>query len=140
MSEKTKLSTVITELNGKQLKAIQDTMKNQIIVIKFGAEWCGPCKTIAPAYQAFIKQCPTNIICADIDVDENLDLYAALKKQKMVKGIPVFLAFWGGVKRDAWYIPDDSVVGADTVAVNDFFIRCTKKAQEMPAEGYSYYT
>ena len=130
-----KLSAVITELNVKQLKSIQDMMSNQLIIIKFGAEWCGPCKTIAPAYKAFIQQCPNNIICADIDVDENLDLYATLKKQKMVKGIPVFLAFWGGVKRDAWYIPDDSIVGADQNAVNDFFIRCTKKAQEMLPEG-----
>jgi len=132
--------TVITELNVAQLKAIQAMLKNQLMVIKFGAEWCGPCKAIAPAYQEFVLNCPSNIVCADIDVDENLDLYAALKKQKMVKGIPVFLAFWGGVKRDAWYIPDDSVVGADPATVNEFFLRCAKKAQELTTEGYSYYS
>jgi thiol-disulfide isomerase/thioredoxin len=131
---------VITELNVAQLRSIQAMLKNQVMVIKFGAEWCGPCKTIAPAYQEFVLNCPINIVCADIDVDENLDLYASLKKQKMVKGIPVFLAFWGGVKRDAWYIPDDSVVGADPAAVNDFFLRCARKAQELTTEGYSYYT
>ena len=132
---------VITELNISQLQALQKSTPTSIIVLKFGADWCGPCKMINPFYKEFISTAPMNILFGDIDVDENLDLYLALKKQKMVSGIPVFLAFFGGVKRDAWFIPDDSVVGADSVAVAQFFNRCLKKARElvMP-EGYSYYS
>ena len=133
---------LVTELNVSQLQAIQKSMPTSVIVLKFGADWCGPCKAIAPLYKEFMSKAPTNILFGDIDVDENLDLYMALKKQKMVSGIPVFLAFFGGVKRDAWYIPDDSVVGADPVAVNNFFKRCTTKAIAMAVmpEGYSYYS
>lgn len=133
---------IITELNVSQLQALQASIKKDILILKFGADWCGPCKTISPLYQSFIKNSPLNIIFADIDVDENIDLYMALKKQKMVSGIPVFLAFFGDVKRDAWFIPDDSVVGADATAVTNFFKRCVSKAMAMTVmpEGYSYYS
>ena len=134
---------LITDLNVSQLQTLQQSMPTSVIVLKFGAEWCGPCKTIAPLYKEFMLKAPMNILFGDIDVDENLDLYMALKKQKMVTGIPVFLAFFGGVQRDAWFIPDDSVVGADPVAVNNFFKRCTKKAvdflKDTPFE-YTYYS
>ena len=134
---------IITELNVAQLQTLQAALGNKVLLLKFGADWCGPCKKIAPAYQEFIKMAPANILFGDIDVDDNLDLYMALKKQKMVSGIPVFLAFFGGVKRDLWFIPDDSVVGADSAAVAQFFNRCLKKAGELaPAQGepYTYYS
>jgi len=132
---------VITELTITQLQSLQECSNTHVIILKFGADWCGPCKTIAPTYKEFIAKCPYNIICCDIDVDENLDLYMGLKKHKMVSGIPVFLAFFGGVKRDAWFIPDDSVVGADNVAVNHFLKRCVVKANELNASnGYMYYS
>lgn len=134
------LKDLVTELNVSQLQALQKSMPTRIIVLKFGAEWCGPCKTIAPLYKEFMLKAPMNILFGDIDVDENLDLYMALKKQKMVTGIPVFLAFFGDVKRDAWFIPDDSVVGADPAAVNDFFQRCSAKAVDLVSGGYTYFS
>jgi len=130
---------IITELNVAQLQTLQASLKTQVLLLKFGADWCGPCKQIAPAYQEFIRECPANIVCGDINADDNMDLYMALKKQKMVAGIPVFLAFFGGVKRDLWFIPDDSVVGADPTAVAQFFNRCLKKAGEL-APPYTYYS
>jgi len=129
---------IITELNVEKLIALQTSMGNGLLIIKFGADWCGPCKKIAPTYKKFINVSTENILFADIDVDENLDLYMALKKHKMVQGIPVFLAFYGNTDRDKWYIPDDSVIGADEKAVNDFFQRCQKKATSFIP--YTYYT
>ena len=119
---------IITELNVESLISLQTSMGNGILIIKFGADWCGPCKKIAPLYKEFINVSAENILFADIDVDENLDLYMALKKHKMVQSIPVFLAFYADTDRDKWYIPDDSVIGADEKAVNDFFQRCQQKS------------
>jgi hypothetical protein len=51
----------------------------------------------------------------------------------------VFFAFFGGVKRDMWFIPDHSIVGADPVAVAHFFNRCLKKAGEL-APPYTHYS
>jgi len=131
---------IITELNVNQLQTLQASLSNKVLLLKFGADWCGPCKHIAPAYKEFMKMAPVNMLFADIDVDDNLDLYMALKKQKMVQGIPVFFAFFGDVKRDHWFIPDDSVVGADSAAVAQFFNRCLKKARELAPEGYTYFS
>jgi len=135
---------IITQLDVKQLQEIQAKMNSQILIIKFGADWCGPCKKIAPNYVDFIKTAPANIIFADIDIDESIDLYISLKRNKMVTGIPVFFAYYGGVKRDKWFIPDDSIIGGDIKLVTEFFERCTKKALELVAgnksEGYSYFS
>ena len=134
---------IITQLDVKQLQELQAKMTTQILIIKFGAEWCGPCKKIAPNYYDFIKTAPANIIFADIDIDESIDLYISLKRNKMVSGIPVFFAYYGGVKRDKWFIPDDSIIGGDVKLVTEFFARCSKKALELGgnkhAEGYSYF-
>ena len=145
MASKTDSATqhLVTELNVSQLQTLQKSMPTSVIILKFGAEWCKPCKAIAPLYKEFIAKAPMNILFGDIDVDENLDLYIALKKQKMVNGIPAFLAFFGGVQRDAWFIPDDSVIGADPEAVGNFFKRCTAKAvdflKRQPAD-YTYFS
>jgi len=134
---------IITQLDVKQLQELQAKMTTQILIIKFGADWCGPCKKIAPNYVEFIKTAPANIIFADIDIDESIDLYMALKRNKMVSGIPVFFAYYGNTtKRDKWFIPEDSIIGADIKLVTDFFERCSKKALELGGkntQGYSYF-
>ena len=133
---------IITELDVDELKTLQAKLGKQLLIIKFGADWCGPCKKIAPTFQSFIKTAPANIIFADINVEDNVNLFIALKKHKMIQGIPVFLAFYGKSEREHWFIPDDSCVGADEKQVADFFTRCQNKALEqaiMPS-GYTYFS
>jgi thioredoxin-like negative regulator of GroEL len=115
---------VITHLTPADLQALQTQAKRTIIIIKFGATWCNPCKRIAPICEEWLATCPPNILYADIDIDESLDLYMALKNKKMLKGVPTLLAYNTGVARDHWYIPDDSVQGGDVDAVTAFFKRC----------------
>ena len=135
------MATIITELSVVELQKLQKDMGNKVLIIKFGAEWCGPCKRIAPTYHAFIKSQPENIIFADINVDDNIDLYMALKRNKMITGIPVFFAYYGDTnKREKWFIPDDSLIGADEAQVATFFQRCLDKASKINEIGYSYYS
>ena len=123
--------TIITDLMPDSLIALQATLQHHILIVKFGATWCAPCQRIkAQVNQCFVEM-PRNVLCADIDIDESIDLYVGLKSKKMVKGVPTILAFYGDTARDKWYIPDDSVSGGDAGAVASFFQRCAAKAQSL---------
>jgi thiol-disulfide isomerase/thioredoxin len=122
---------IITSLTPEELFTLQQSFNNKVIVVKFGAEWCGPCKKIKPLWNEWITLIPSNIIIVDIDIDESIELYVQLKAKKMVKGVPSILAFAGDVKREQWYIPDDSVSGGNEGDVKNFMNRCFMKAKTM---------
>lgn len=93
-----------------------------LFIIKFGAEWCGPCKRVDPLiYSYFAKIQGSQIQCAIIDIDESFEIYAFLKSKKMVNGVPVLLAYQKG---NVTYIPDEIVVGADETQIHAFFQKC----------------
>lgn len=92
-----------------------------LIIIKLGAEWCGPCKQIRSAVHGFFASSPPEVICADIDVDQSFDFYSFLKSKKMVNGIPVLLCY---AKGNTTYIPDDVITGSDPTELHKFFTRC----------------
>jgi thioredoxin 1 len=90
------------------------------IVIKFGADWCGPCKKIEPLVHGWIERMPETAQSIIIDIDESFEIYSFLRTKKMVSGIPAILCYNKG---NVSYIPDDSITGADVQAVNAFFQR-----------------
>lgn len=92
-----------------------------LVIVKFGATWCGPCKRIAHIVEAFFASSPTTVICADVDVDESFELYSFLKNKRMVNGIPAILCYKKG---NMGYVPDDIVTGADPNGLDAFFKRC----------------
>lgn len=113
--------TIITQINNR--KQFLSLLENNVglIIIKLGASWCGPCKTISPVVNGFFASSPDTVTCCDIDVDENSDMYSFLKSKKMVNGIPALLCY---KKTNIQYIPDDSVTGSDPIALDKFFKRC----------------
>ena len=113
--------TIISSFGSRQDFLHLLTMNPGLIIIKLGAEWCGPCKKIKPVLDAFFATSPDNVVCADIDVDESFDFYAYLKSKKMVNGIPVILCYKKG---NLGFIPDDSITGADPIQLDAFFKRC----------------
>ena len=122
------MTQILEEVTKEAIINFQEKAKaNQIIIIKFTATWCAPCQRIKSECYEWFAKLPKNIICADIDIDEHIDLYVARKSKKMVNGIPALLAYYGG-KQDNWYIPNDSVSGADINKVNQFFERCVAKS------------
>jgi len=123
--------SIITSLTPEELFTLQRSFHDRVIVVKFGAEWCGPCKKIKPLWNEWISIVPSNIVIVDIDIDESIDLYVQLKAKKMVKGVPTILAFAGDVKREQWYIPDDSVSGGNEGDVKNFMNRCFMKAKTL---------
>ena len=61
-------------------------LNNYYVIIKFSAEWCGPCKVIEPFYNELAKNNP-NVCFLSIDVDEceNIAQYYN------VTGMPTFV-------------------------------------------------
>jgi thiol-disulfide isomerase/thioredoxin len=101
-----------------------------LVIIKFGATWCGPCKKIKHVVDGFFATSPDNVICADVDVDESFDLYGFFKSKKMVNGIPVMLCY---IKGNETFIPDDSITGIDPIALDAFFKRCGNYLAKLPS-------
>jgi len=113
---------VITEISKQEFPELLKTNPG-VFIVKFGAEWCGPCKKIDPlVYQWMTKlSSEPNVKCAIIDIDESFEIYAFLKNKKMVNGVPVILCYKQG---NVSWIPDKVVTGADEAQVNQFFQEC----------------
>lgn len=114
--------TVYRDLSLEQLKEyLNDDSK--VLIIKFGAEWCGPCNKIKDLVYDSYLQMPENVICFDIDVDESGDLFGHLYTKKMVKTLPALLVYYCNRKRDYWFLADDNISNSQQSVVLDFFKR-----------------
>ena len=92
-----------------------------VIIIKFGADWCQPCKTIDPVVSVYKEQLPAGVDFYDLDVDDNFEIYAYLKSKKMVSGIPTLLAYYAG---NTSFGSDNFVSGVNLKELNLFFAQC----------------
>lgn len=70
-----------------------DVLKSDTpVVVDFWAEWCGPCKMIAPSLEEISEEMGDKVKIAKVNMDENPDLAA----QFGVRSIPTLLMFKGG--------------------------------------------
>jgi thioredoxin len=62
------------------------------VIVDFWAEWCGPCKMIAPILGELADELADKVIVAKVNVDDNPEL--AMRYNVM--SIPTLLVFSGG--------------------------------------------
>jgi thioredoxin 1 len=65
------------------------------IIVDFWAEWCGPCKMIAPILGEIANEQAGNLTVAKLNVDDNPDIAMRFN----VMSIPTLLVFDGGEVR-----------------------------------------
>ncbi|PWR00068.1 thioredoxin [Leucothrix pacifica] len=64
--------------------------KNEIVIVDFWAEWCGPCKSFAPVYEEVSNESEyENIVFGKIDTEAQQELAAHFQ----IRSIPTLMIF-----------------------------------------------
>ncbi|MFQ5723292.1 MAG: thioredoxin [Terriglobia bacterium] len=75
----------------------QEVLKSdKPVLVDFWAEWCGPCKMLAPTVEAIANDYSSKLRVAKLNVDEN----TTLSERYGIRGIPTLLVFKGGEVKD----------------------------------------
>lgn len=82
------MSETIVNKSNFQSEVLDST---QTVLVDFWADWCGPCKMLAPVLEEFAKENPDIKVCK-VNVDEETEL----AEQFMVMSIPFIAVFKNG--------------------------------------------
>lgn len=86
------------------------------VLVDFFAEWCGPCKVMAPILKDVKQEVGDAVSILKVDVDKNPQAAA----QFQVQGVPTFILFKKGeiLWRQSGVVPKNGLVGV----INKFSI------------------
>jgi thioredoxin 1 len=87
------MATVKVDNNNFQNEVLNSA---EPVVVDFWAEWCGPCKMIAPALEEISNEMTGKVKVVKLNIDDNPELAA----QFGVRSIPTLAIFKGGKVAD----------------------------------------
>ena len=76
---------------------LEQTLKRSSVpvLVDFYADWCGPCKMMAPTLDDFTRQHAGEILVLKLDTDAS----PAVSARFGIRGIPTIIVFQGGLER-----------------------------------------
>ena len=104
-----KIKTISVDKETFSSEVLQN---DKLVLVDFWAEWCGPCKQIAPRLDEISEKYSENLSVCKVDVDSNREL--AL--QYNVRSIPSLMIFKEGEMID-------SLMGAVSLELEDLVTR-----------------
>jgi thioredoxin 1 len=76
-----------------QQPSFNDVIQSETpVLVDFSAEWCGPCKMLAPVLSELKKKVGDKVKIIKIDIDKNPKLAASFK----VQSVPTMIVFQNG--------------------------------------------
>jgi thioredoxin 1 len=84
--------------DAKNVRGTEQNFKNEVlesktpVLVDFWAEWCGPCRMIAPAVEQLARDFDGRAKIVKVNVDEE----QGLASQYGIRSIPTLLFFQGG--------------------------------------------
>jgi thioredoxin 1 len=85
------MALIITDENYKEV-----LNGDKPVVLDFWAEWCGPCRMVAPIIDDLAVEYAGQVAIGKVDVDDNNDIVAEFG----IRNIPTILFFKNGVLVD----------------------------------------
>ncbi len=83
---------------AKPIEVTDETFESDVlqaagpILVDFWAEWCGPCKMVAPIVEEIAEEYKDNLHVAKLDVDSN----RRTPQKYGIQGIPTLILFHNG--------------------------------------------
>jgi thioredoxin 1 len=91
----------VVEVTGDTWEA--EVSKSGIpVLVEFGAEWCGPCKTMIPILDQLAVELNGKVKIVSVDIDKSMQL----AKSNSVRSVPTMMVMIGGSKTS------DKMIGA----------------------------
>jgi thioredoxin 1 len=90
----TKMSEYIKEVNENNFEQVVLQSK-QPVLVDFWAEWCAPCRTLAPIVETVATQYASHVQIAKLNVDD----CPTITQRYGIQGIPTLILFQDGEER-----------------------------------------
>lgn len=85
------MSEKVTDVNDGSFEK-EVLQSGKLMLVDFWAEWCGPCRMLAPTIEAIAEQFSESAGVVKLNVDDN----TSTAQRYGIKGIPTLILFSGG--------------------------------------------